>query len=109
MFSLFTKSKSAIDLETCRPKVKNRDLPWQLQQPPLMERLKRKTFIFLKIFFITGTFLFVVIMSFGDGTSAKRALVNFSIEDTWQAAVALKQKIFNDKVNTKKRSSTPDK
>jgi hypothetical protein len=108
MFSLFTKTNTAIDL-TCQTKIRNQDLPPQLQQPPLSQRLKRKTFDFLKIFFIFGIFLFIVIMSFGDGTSAKRALVNFSIADTWQATVALKQKIFYDKVDTEKKSGTPDK
>ena len=108
MFSLFTKSNTVISL-TSRPKIKNRDLPLQLQQPSLLQRLKRKTFIFFKIFFIIGTFLFIVIMSFGEGTHAKQALVNFSFADTWQATVALKRKIFNDKVEPEKRSGTPDK
>jgi len=98
-----------MNVDIYQPKVKNRDLPWQLQQPPLLQRLKRKIFNFLRIFFITGAFLFVVIMAFGDGTSAKRTLVNFSIADTWHATVALKHKIFNDNVDSGKISGTPDK
>ena len=73
MFSQFTKSNDPLDL-TCRPKIKNRDLPLRLQQPPLLQRLKKTTFKFLKLFIIIGIFLFVVIMAFGDGTRAKKAL-----------------------------------
>jgi hypothetical protein len=108
MFSLFTKSNSAINVETPLPKIRNRDLPWQLRQPSLWERLKRKTFYFLKVFILSGVCLYVVIMSFGDGTRAKRTLENFSIADTWHATVALKQKIFNDKVDSGNKSGKPD-
>lgn len=100
---------STVNLEAPHHRVKNRDLPWQLQQPPLWQRLKRKAFNFLRVFFITGTFLFVVIMSFGDGTSAKRSLVNFSIADTWKATVALKQKLFTEKVDAGIKKETPGK
>ena len=107
MFSLFTKSNTAMDL-TARPKLRNRDLPLQLQQPPLMQRLKRTTFNILKILFISGIFLYVVIMSFGDGTHTKRALENFSIGDTWHATAALMKKNFNDKANEGTKNETID-
>ena len=108
MFSLFTKSNNAMDL-TCLPKIRNRDLPLQLQQPPLLQRLKRTTLSFLKISVIFGIVLFVVIMSFGDGTRAKQALVNFSIGDTWQATVVLMQNNFNEKAGVEIKSDSPGK
>lgn len=108
MFSLFTKSNDAMDL-TCLPKIRNRDLPLQLQQPPLLQRLKRTTLNFLKISVIFGIVLFVVIMSFGDGTRAKQALVNFSIGDTWQATVALMQNNFNEKSGEETKSDSSGK
>ena len=107
MFSLFTKSNTATDL-TGQPKLRNRDLPVQLQQPPLLQRLKRTTFKFFRILFISGISLYVVIMSFGDGTHAKRALVNFSIGDTWQATAALMKKNFHDKANKGTKNETFD-
>ena len=93
---------------TGQTKLRNRDLPLQLQQPPLWQRLKRTTFNMLKILFISGIFLYVVIMSFGDGTHAKRALVNFSIGDTWQATAALMKKNFNEKANQGTNNETID-
>jgi hypothetical protein len=107
MFSLFTKSNTAMDL-TGRPKLRNRDLPLQLQQPPLLKSLKRTMFNILKILVISGIFLYVVIMSFGDGTHTKRALENFSIGDTWQATAALMKKNFNDKANQGTKNETFD-
>jgi hypothetical protein len=88
--------------------VRNRDLPLQLQQPPLWQRLKRTMFNILKILLISGIFLYVVIMSFGDGTHAKRALVNFPIGDAWQATAALMKKNFNDKANEGTKNETFD-
>lgn len=93
---------------TGRPKLRNRDLPLQLQQPSLSQRFKRTTFNILKILFISGIFLYVVIMSFGDGTHAKQALVNFSIGDTWQDATALMKKNFNDKAKEGTKNETFD-
>ena len=94
---------------TYPPKIRNRDLPLQLRQPPLLQRLKRKIISILRLFFIIGIFLFVVIMSFGDGTQAKRALVNFSIKNTWQATIVLMQNNFNEKADTGIKSDSPDK
>ena len=91
---------------TARPKLRNRDLPLQLQQPPLLQRLKRTMFNILKTLFISSIFLYVVIMSFGDGTHTKRALENFSISDTWQATAALMKKNFNDKANEGTKNET---
>ena len=93
---------------TAHSKLRNRDLPLQLQQPPLLQRLKRTTFNILKILVISGIFLYVVIMSFGDGTHTKRALVNFSIGDTWQATTALMKKNFNDKASGGTKNETID-
>ena len=47
-------------------------------------------------------------MSFGDGTHAKRALVNFSIGDTWHATAALMKKNFNEKANQGTNNETID-
>ena len=91
---------------TGRPKLRNRDLPLQLQQPPLWQRLKQTTFNIFKILFISSIFLYVVIMSFGDGTHTKRALENFSIGDTWHATAALMKKNFDDKAKEGTKSET---
>jgi hypothetical protein len=107
MFSLFTKLNTAMDL-TGQSKLRNRDLPLQLQQPPLSQRLKRTTSNIVKILFISGIFFYVVIMSFGDGTHTKRALENFSIGDTWHATAALMKKNFNDKANEGSKNETFD-
>jgi len=93
---------------TAQPKLRNRDLPLQLQQPPLLQRLKRTTFNILKILFISAIFLYVVIMSFGDGTHTKRALENFSLGDTWHATAALMKKNFDDKANEGTKNETID-
>ena len=93
---------------TGQTKLRNRDLPLQLQQPSLLQRLKRTTFNVLKVLFISAIFFYVVIMSFGDGTHTKRALVNFSIGDTWQATAALMKKNYNDKSSEGTKNDTFD-